>query len=370
MIESQEKNKKKKLPYYDSKIKNTHEEIVNILSPNFNIQKKREFVERKKEYLEKNKVMSDEEFKELFWNFWKYGKSEIYQNNRLWLCYSYTSFEMLKKCNFFRELIQTNFKRIWEWKWEVKIPFCDSNWYWIKVDINEIYDENWKDRLYSFIPRKSKWGNWKTVKITSWSSLWFKILEIAFMKSYLVFNPKYLSGMRFPNAIQSRWIFNLKWDFELISQSLRDLEMWNTWQVMQHLFGTNIVKYNDPDEDKIWNLQEIIKEFNTWFVKIALTSKAKEDKFLGQETRVINRNNMDIWDNSWNKKDLNWKKQVFLSANHVYSVEKFYNTPKWEIRVRIVNPWNTSEKIDMPIEQCKEIFNWQIIWFDIDKMFR
>ena len=96
--------------------------------------------------------MNDEEFKELFWSLWKYDKSEINQDNWLGLCYAYTWFEILKKSNFFKELIQTNFKKVWEWKWEVRIPFCNPNWYWMKVNINEIFDENWKDRKYSFIP--------------------------------------------------------------------------------------------------------------------------------------------------------------------------------------------------------------------------
>lgn len=54
MGESIEKtNKKNKLPYFNNKTKNTHNEIIDILSDNFNVVKKREFIKRKQEYLEK-----------------------------------------------------------------------------------------------------------------------------------------------------------------------------------------------------------------------------------------------------------------------------------------------------------------------------
>ena len=314
--------------------------------------------------------MNDEEFKELFWSLWKYDKSEINQDNWLGLCYAYTWFEILKKSNFFKELIQTNFKKVWEWKWEVRIPFCNPNWYWMKVNINEIFDENWKDRKYSFIPRES--NKEKTVKITTWSSLWFKILEIAFMKSYLIFNPRYSSEDRDTSAIISRWIFNLTQDFELNGQRLRALESWNVWQFMQHLFWENIVKYNDPDMNKEPDLKNIIQEYNTWFIKITLTSKSKKNlRPENWNIKILNKEKNILWGKLTNKKpNKNWICQIVIQSNHVYSIEKFYKSSTWEHRVWVINPRNTAEKIDISLNQCKDFFDWQIIWFDIDKMFK
>lgn len=191
------------------------------------------------------------------------------------------------------------------------------------------------------------------------------------MKSYLVFNPKYSSGMRSPNAMQSRWIFNLKWDFELTSQSLRALEMWNVWQFMQHIFGPDIVKYNDPDLNKEQNLDNIIQEFNTWFIKIALSIKS-EKMLEDWDAKILNNKGKEtLWDKSDNTKtNKSWIDQIVLRPKHVYSIEKFYKTQEWEYRVWIINPKNTAEKIDISLNQCKSLFTWQIIWFDIDKMFR
>lgn len=386
-------NSPKKLPYYHRKV-NSHKQIFDILSINFDREKIKNFIIRKNEYLDKNRVMDDDKFIELFWWTWKYNKSEIKQDNHLWLCYAYSGFEILKKSNFFKELIQTNFREIWEWNREVRIPFCDPNWYRIKVNKNEIFDENWNDREYSFIPRDSKSKEEKTVKITSWSSLWIKILEIAFMKSYIVFNAKYPCEMRDISSINARWQFNLAWDFEIKDWHLRALEGWNVWQFMQHIFWKNIVKYNNPDTDTDIDYKNLMKEFNTWFIKISLISRNKSDSlFDDSDIKIINTKNKAItkkhintvlnimkvfWDkvkNLWKNHDKEITKtnkndtKIKIISDHVYSVERFYETHQWEPRVLIVNPWNTAEKIDMPVQKCIDIFQRQIIWFRIDKMF-
>lgn len=357
----------KKLPYLDSSVKNTHQEITDILSHDFNVQKKREFVLKKIEYLEKNKILDDDKFIELFWWMWKYDKSEIKQDNNLWLCYAYTGFEILKKSNFFKELIQTNFREIWEWKREVRIPFSDPNWYWMKVDENEIFDENWNDRQYSFVPRNSKTWKEKVVKVTSWSSLWFKILEIAFIKSYIVFNSRYSSEAKDIPSISARGQFNLAWDFKIKEWHLRAIESWNVWWFMQHLFWKNVVKYNNPDIEMDLNYENLIKEFNAWFVKIALTPRNEWDLFFdnNSDIKIINKKDQMITKVNKNKDGTKFK----IMSYHVYSIEKFYETQQWEKRVWIVNPWNTAEKIDMPVKKCIDIFKRQVIWFDIDKMF-
>lgn len=365
MKEIFEKNKKK-LPYYHRKV-NSHKEIFDILSINFDREKIKNFIIRKKEYLDKNRVMDDDKFIELFWWTWKYNKSEIKQDNHLWLCYAYTGFEILKKSNFFKELIQTNFREIWEWKREVRIPFCDSNWYRIKINKNEIFDENWKDREYSFIPRGSKAQKEKTVKITSWSSLWFKILEIAFIKSYIVFNPRYSSEVKDIPSMNARWQFNLAWDFKIKEWHLSAIESWNAWWFMQHLFWKDIVKYNNPDIDTDMHYENIKKEFNTWFVKISLTSRDEWDLYFNDDfdIKILNRKGQSTTKTNKNKDGTKNR----IMSHHVYSVERFYETHQWEQRVLIVNPWDTAEKIDMPVQKCIDIFKRQVIWFDIDKMF-
>ena len=361
-------NTPKKLPYYYRKV-NTHKEIFDILSINFDREKIKNFIIRKKEYLDKNRVMDDDKFIELFWWTWKYNKSEIRQDNHLWLCYAYTGFEILKKSNFFKELIQTNFREIWEWKREIRIPFCDTSGYRIKVNKNEIFDENWKDREYSFIPRGSKAQKEKTVKITSWSSLWFKILEIAFIKSYIVFNPTYSSDVKDVSSMNARWQFNLAWDFKIKEWHLIALEIWNIWNFIQHLFWSTIVKYNNPDEDNSGDIDcsEVIDGFNSGFIKVALYLKDDNTRFFNDDStiKIFNTKNQPI---SNCNKTSDWRK-IRIVPGHLYSVEKFYNTINWEKRVKIVNPWDTTEKIDMPMETCIDIFKRRIIWFDIDKMF-
>lgn len=358
-------NTKKKLPYYYKKL-NSHKQIFDILFSDFDRQKIKDFIIRKNKYLKENSVMSDDKFIALFWWTWKFNKEEIKQDNKLWLCYAYSGFEILKKSNFFKELIQTNFKEVWEWKREVRIPFCNPNWYRIKVNKNEIFDENWNDREYSFVPRDSKSKQEKKVKITSWSSLWIKILEIAFMKSYIVFNPKYSSEARDVVSMNARWQFNLVWDFKIKDWHLRALESWNVWQFMQHLFWKDIVKYNDPDIDIDMHYENLIEEFNTWFVKISLTSRDESDLFFDDpDIKILNRTGQAIIKTNKNKDGTKFR----IMSHHVYSIERFYKTQQWEKMVWIVNPWNTAEKIDMPVQKCIDIFKRQIIWFKIDKMF-
>ena len=357
--------KKKKLPFYFRKV-NSHKEIFDILTTNFDKQKIKDFIIRKKDYLNENRVLEDDKFYTLFWWTWKFNKEEIKQDNHLWLCYAYTGFEILKKSNFFKELIETNFREVWDWKREVRIPFCNPNWYRIKVNRNEIFDENWKDREYSFIPRDSESQKEKTVKITSWSSLWFKILEVAFMKSYIVFNPRYSSEAKDIPSINARWQFNLTWDFKINEWHLRALESWNVWQFMQHIFWKDIVKYNNPDIDMDINYENLIKEFNTWFIKISLSFRDKPDLFLNDsDIKIINKKAQAITNANKNKDGT----KIRIMSQHVYSIEKFYKTQQWEWKVWIVNPWNTAEKIDMSLQKCIEIFKRQIIWFDIEKMF-
>ena len=68
----------------------------------------RNYISRKNEYLENNRTLSEEKYKEYFWWKWKFDKHEINQWD-IWLCYLYSWLEILKKTNWFAELMQTNF---------------------------------------------------------------------------------------------------------------------------------------------------------------------------------------------------------------------------------------------------------------------
>lgn len=246
----------KELPYFEYQ-KTESEKIFELLKDKFNIQKYKEFIKSKNKYLQEYRTLSEKEFLDLFKWTWKYNKSEIKQNNRLWLCYAYTWFEMLKKTIFFNELIQTNMKSNWVWKREVRIPF-NSKWYRMKVSQEEI------DKNYSFIPRK--WWKEKKVRVNTESSLGFKILEIAFLKSYFLFNPRY---SQVDQSINDRNHFQEAWDIEITPELLRSLECWNTRSFLQHILWEDVVMWNDSDEDKV-DKNSAIKYFKTWCIKISL----------------------------------------------------------------------------------------------------
>lgn len=339
----------------------------------------RNFIKRKNKYLEKNKTISKETFRDLFWWNGKYWKPEIRQKS-LWLCYAYTWFELLKKTNWFDEIIQTNLKETENWR-EVRLPFCDENWKWIKVNKEEI-DKKFSiqkeiDEEY-LLPYTNQEN--RTFCINSESEyLWFKILEIAFIKQKIInyVNTKPNEYKKIYTDFKKTWDFTLDW--ELI---IKITEGWDTTTMLKNILPQNytIINYyiDDINNEK---KDFIFDQFSKWLLKVKICPKRnrklnnydtrttrqhfkKPHKFLVRE--FFRKTMGDLPMESYESSHSNDK----IFSHHAYSIERCYTTPKWEKRVRIVNPRNTWEKIDISLKDCKDLFRRSVLWLDIDKMFR
>lgn len=331
----------------------------------------RNFIKRKNEYLEKNRTLSKEKFEELFrWNG-KYWKAEIRQKS-LWLCYAYTWFEILKKTNWFDEIIQTNLRETKNWR-EVRLPFCDANWIWIKVNKEEIdkefsiSDKNWKNRTFC-INSKSEF-------------LWFKILEIAFIKKDII--NAVLQTKNYYNKIPNKYKkiytdFNKSWDFTLNWELITKItEGWDTKIMLSHILKDCIIIsfFTTDINDKVKDL--VFDQFSKWLLKVEVSPKRKhrindfkiiKQPHENQELLLLKERILKFFER-WRCVQPNYNNDKIFS-HHSYSIEKCYITSKWQKRVRIVNPRNTWEKIDISLEDCKDLFKRQVMWLDIDKMFR
>lgn len=391
--------------------------IIENYLKNWDKTKMRNFIKRKKIYLENNRTIPEGKFIELFWWAWKYWKTEINQR-WIWICYAYTWFEILKKTNWFDELIQTNLKETLNWR-EVRLPFCDKNWKWIKVNKEEI------DKEISITDR-----NWNT-EISSINSeseyLWFKILEIAFIKWEIIY--KYKEYEKFKeeywiifdkfselenaykefidtwnitiswkliNLITSRFMeemldvvlpkdYIIQWfDYEnngrgWLNDKMKDsaFDWFSTWLFKIELevndkYHPNDSKYATIIETPLWIWGTIIKNpeiINSWWIEIT-------NRFLvNGDWKIIDKKNVD-----WNKiqfktpdivTNTEGENMVLFFENHSYSIEKCYiDKNTWEKRVWIINPRHTWIKFDVSLEECKKIFKRDITWINIDKMFR
>lgn len=356
----------------------------------------KEYIQRKKEYLEENKTLSDEKYIEYFWWKWKFSKYEIKQWN-IWLCYLYSWLEMLKKMNGFDVLIQTNFIEKKD-GWLVRYPF--NTWEWIKVNKNEI------DKEYE-IPEE-RWGMRK-MNINSISDyLWFKILEIAYIKKRAIDNKLWWK----------KWVWKTEkpYDIEINWKIVKGAEWWDTIITLQELIPENSVVKWVVYPNSVNNLLERLTEirapetlienqvkvckkamnridkafdlFWTWFITIELSVPSHEIPqwewihIIKIEDKRLAIDNVKILDKQWNEiknEDtrkyadtftLKWEKKVVIMTNHAYSVEKCYTNEKWEKRVWVINPWHTDIKFDMSLEQCKKIFRREFWVINIDNLFR
>lgn len=329
--------------------------IANCLK-NLNIEKIKDFISRKKEYLERNRTISEEKFKELFWWSWKFWKAEINQW-ALWLCFAYSWIELLKKTNWFDEMIQTNLKETENW-WEVRLPFCDVNWKRIKVSKNEIdkqivkVDKEWKEKI---------------LNINSNSDLlWFKIIEIAYMKKSLI---DYRNNLR-SDIKQLQNEYEKTWDFQLTYDVIDELVgKWDVSWPMKVLYWNSLIclEANGVHE----NLKDLaFKYHEKWLYKIGLQPDRWDHTL--NNIKIIRKNLNQLKDEC---EEIiikeNWEKAVFFDHMHTYSIEKCYiDKNTWEKRVRVVNPHHTWIKFDMSLEECKSVFRWEVVGIDIDKMFR
>lgn len=324
--------------------------IIASCLKNLDRNKMKKFIRRKKEYLEKNRTISKEKFEELFWWSGKYWKAEINQRE-IWMCGTYSWLELLKKINWFDEMIQTNLRETENW-WEVRMPFCDKNWTWIKVKKNEIDLK---------IPHRFWWL--KNVNSLS-KFLWFKILEIALIKK------RSISGIL-------PWIredfekeFESTWDISLSNNEIL-LGLEGNWrdEATNIFLGDFILHQFDHFYKK--NLMDLAFNYHEKGLYKIMLHTWKIYNYI-KNPIIINRTpDQLIWDDGTDIiTDENWNKSVTFVPNHVYSIEKCYVTSEWKKRVRVVNPWHTWIKFDIPLEDCKSIFEREVVGIDIDKMFR
>ena len=386
---------------------------------NYNTNNMRNYIHRKMEFLKKNRTLPEEKFIKLFWSKWKYSKIEINQKD-IWICYALTWFEILKKTNYFNELIQTNLRELSNWnEWEVRIPMGDKRWKRIKIYKDEI------DQKLTIIDPKSQ--NEKEININSESDfLWFKILELAFMKT-MVLNPYYSYKKNVNPEIlkNAQNEYERTWRITFNEDLLKLFDWWN-----MHIFLNRVVKTtwyaqfitshkNEHDLTR-WvrdSIKDIVFEyFKTWMINIELGVWSIQDfrkvernnncnliwkgenfKILVNDVRIIDKawynfesafeikdkrvktkRYNDNWEYIWNDKmawDLitneNWKTIVSFSPEHSYSIEKCYiDKNTWEKRVRVINPRHTWIKFDISLEEAKFIFNWGVTWVDINNIFR
>ena len=334
------------------------------------------YLQRKHGYLEKHRTISEEKFIELFWWKWKYNKTEINQKD-IEICFAYTGFEILKKTNCFNELIQTNLRELPDWNWrEVRFPMWDQKWKRIKV---------YKDEINQKFKRTDKktWEKYE-VSINSISEfLWFKILEIAFMKAQIINAPKSINRLK--NNV----------DYFIIKKAISEYE--NTWRItfneelinylewwyVNDLYETIMATWTDKQLTHLTikkggsitnNIKDLtFNYFNTWMIQVEV---AIQDKNIINNGYEITKEDNIPWIIVQNAKIINtsWytkKTSVKFYTQHSYSIQKCYtDSVTWEKRVWIVNPRNTWIKYDISLNDAKSIFIWDISKINIDKMFQ
>ena len=317
----------------------------------------RDFIQRKHTYLEKNRTISQEYFNELFAkegeiskktsNLWKYGKSEIHQTD-LGYCYAYTWNEILKKSNFFETMVQTSLKKI-SWWWEIKIPLWNKEGKSVTVYENEI------DKEFNILER------WSMVNINSHSSLWFKILEIAFIKEYILYNKKYDSD---PEIMIARKQFAEKWNFDMNGRLLSIIEWWRTQDFLNSVLWSNLV--NSTVVEGRLKKELLFDQLQTWLIKVQIGGSFSENEAKSRWVEIST-----IRDEGWvGSYKINWVDKIFRTR-HAYSIERAYIDWKWNKMVTVIDPWDTSQKYAMTLDQCIDGFPArEANQFNIDAMFK
>ena len=358
----------------------------------------RNYILRKNEYLKNNRMLSEEKYNEYFWWKWKYDKYEINQWN-IWLCYLYSWLEIFKKMNWFAELIQTNFIENTD-NWLVRFPVNVGSW--IKVNKNEI------DWIYETTDSD---GKIRKMNINSKSEyLWFKILEIAYIKSKLInrlWIKKWNGTENNPLDVTINWenLKNVEWGDTIHTlQDLLSEDNMEKWYICWYNIGCwrfkRLSDFGAPEvilqnsKRTIGEIDERInKVFNlfwTWFLSIELSMKpefyslwdwvkkvewVKDASFIVNDAKVVDKFWQEIPKDKLNNihdilRDESWNMAIKFITKHAYSVWKCYVDENWEKRVRVVNPRHTGIKFDLSLDQCKKLFDWEFWAVHIDKMFR
>ena len=283
---------------------------------------------------------------------WKYNKAEIRQQE-LWFCYGYSGIEMLKKSNPFEVLIKTSMK-ITEQGREIRLPFCwdERHRTWIPVSTQEL------DQDYEI---KDKEEGDIFANINSDSALGFRILEIAAMKNMIL-----SKDFEYPELSKQAWkSFNKTGTFAITSEMLGKINEWGFSHLfLRWLMGEGAcLSFSTEDKE----IQELLFRFHRfWFINIGISNPWDMNHFDPKYTKVI-------WDQNWTfgRFSVTKAKKCFSSL-HDYSLERcFVDNETGEKKVIIVNPTETSHKIELPLERCMQAFpKWEIAIFDIREMFK
>ena len=361
----------KELIKHDIRISSEGELILaSQLIWDYNIATIKGLLERKTKYLEKYQTLSDKKFDELFkWVDltlrWKktiyeqfieminnlliklnlkqtqdlvslqYGKNGIAEikQTTLGYCYAYTGFNLLKRSNFFEVMIKTSIRETSEW-WEVTVPFWSRNGKIIKVWKQEIHDS------YRVLNEKTWTYKSKESKTTSKTSTWMKVLEIAFIKEYIL-EHNYLGDQKakseetrttYKQAIEwARESFKKTGDFKLNGELLWAVEWGRTGDFLNRMIWENVVKKTFLKQESDLSKKDALFNFiNNGTLKIEVGSN--------------NFNPHLKVDWNFTIKDI-WGKKLTLITDHAYSLERVYTTKSWEKVAVISNPRNTHEKI-------------------------
>ena len=283
---------------------------------------------------------------------WKYNKAEIRQQE-LWFCYGYSGIEMLKKSNPFEVLIKTSMK-ITEQGWEVRLPFCwdERHRTWIPVSTQEL------DQDYEI---KDEEEGDLFANINSDSALGFRILEIAAMKNMIL-----SKDFEYPELSKQAWKnLNKTGTFAITSEMLGKINEWG----FSHLFLRSPIGegacLSFSTEDK--EIQELLFRFHHfWFLNISLVNPWDNVHFNPNYRNVI-------WNQDWTFKRFSITKAgKHFTSLHAYSLERcFVDSKTGEKRVILVNPIDTSRKIELSLERCMQAFpQWDVAVFDIREMFK
>jgi len=315
----------------------------------------RELLARKQSFLEKYRVLSQNEFDELFKNWnestnitnewiktWKYGYGEIKQTD-LGNCYAYTGFNLLKNSNFFDAIVQTSLKKTPS-GWEVTVPLGSRNWKVIKVSPTEI------DVFYDVLDKET-WKYSNNSKATSDTTVWMKILEIAYIKQYVLENPLLAIAAEievrklYEQAIEeAKESFKKTWDFQLNGKLLWAVEGWFTHDWFEYMMGKDVVTKTTL---RGTNESRSIQSKN-----ISVSTNESEKKQLFD---VINNGMINVSIGVYKKTNVTTLdgKQYTIHNQHAYALERWYVDTVTGEKVAVVsNPRDTHEKILLKREDC------------------
>ena len=242
--------------------------------------------------------------------------------------------------------------------------------------------------------------------------LWFKILEIAYIKSKIISKSeswikKWKGDENNPLDITIDWemLESVEWGDTI--ETLQDFLSENSivqwcinWYNIDYWRFEKLNNYKAP-EMIIENTKTLVKSkddrinrvfdlYWTWFIAIELSITPDFDslwswvkKVEWVDDAVFFVNDVKVIDKFWQElnkenlknihdilRDKKWNRIVKFITRHAYSVWKCYVDKNWEKRVRVVNPWHTGIKFDLSLEQCKKLFNWEFWVINIDNLFR